>query len=906
MAASRPSSLEDFPTRPTGGTMGRKIQVTTNYWAAKALPKGDLYQYDVDITDDKSKPLPIPVNRKVFNAVVRAASNENETFQGKAGFTVYDGRKIAYSPVKINMSSADAYRLAIELPEDDGNGNGSGNGHAQSSDSRARPPRKFNFVIKFACSIKMDRLEKFLKGALDMGDQCQDVINLFDIAIRHNASLISGAETVGRGWYLRSLFTASGDLGNGAEAWNGVKMSMRAGSGQMFLNADLATTAFLISGPAIDVAKRILGASAIQRELGAHQVQTLQRLLGKVRITLAFRSNGRKKYNINKIGDTPASRLMFEHATNGVTRKISVADYFREQYNITLQYPHLPCFSVGDLKRPVQLPFEVVEIPPGQCFKRKLDEGQTGKMIVIAQQKPNERLNRAGAGVKALVADAAEGQDFRTNDYLDAFGIRIAKDPVALPARILEAPLLCYNPKSKEKEFKPRDGAWNMKDHKVARGMTLHSWSVLVLVPENRLKRDVVDNFTKVLVQTARIHGMEVPMERPPLRYGSDRNMEDMLKAAYRDAGEGCSKKPQMILVILPDTNPRRYAEIKRTSDTILGVVTQCMQSKHAFKAAPQYCANLVLKINVKLGGFNSFLAGKTATQGPQLPFISEAPTLVIGADVTHPGPGEGNSRPSIAALVGSLDAQCARFAATLRIQRSPQGRQRSDIIQDMKGMVTELLRGFFRETKVKPARIVVYRDGASEGQFKEIRHTEIKAIRNACDDIEKASGSGKAYSPPITYIVVTKRHNTRFFPRKKDEADRSGNCQPGTVVDTVITHPKEWDFFLNSHAGLLGTSRSAHYHVLHDDNKFTSDKLQNMTYRLCYLYARCTRSVSICPPIYYADLVAARARAHFQGMEWGDDETSSSGGQGSEKAKLWDERYAKVKPELALVMYYM
>ncbi|KAJ3017212.1 hypothetical protein HKX48_003664 [Thoreauomyces humboldtii] len=881
MASSGPSSFKDFPNRPPGGTMGRKIQVTTNYWTAKALPSGELYQYDVDITDDKSKPLPIPVNRKVFNAVVRAA--KDQAFSGKAAFAVFDGRKIAYSSVKISMgSAADAFRTAIELPEDDGNGNGNG----KSSDTKdnkgnGRPPRKFNFTIKLACSVNMDRLKKFLQGSLDMGDQCQDVVNLFDIAIRHNASQISGAETVGRGWYLRSLFTASGDLGNGAEGWNGVKMSMRAGQGQMFLNADLATTAFLISGPAIDVAKRVLGTVAIGRELGAHHIQTLQRLLGKARITLAFRSNGRRKYNINKISDTPASRLVFDHATNGVTRKISVADYFKEQYNITLQYPHLPCFSVGDHKRPVQLPFEVVEIPAGQSYKRKLDEGQTGKMIVIAQQKPNERLNRAGAGIKALVADAVE-------------------------ARILEPPLICYNPKSKEKELKPRDGAWNMKDHKVARGMTLHSWSVLVLVPESRLKKEVVDTFTKVLVQTARIHGMEVPLDQPPLRYGSDRNMEDMLKAAYRDAGEGCSKKPQMILVIVPDTNPRRYAEIKRTSDTILGLITQCMQSKHVPKAAPQYCANLILKINVKLGGFNCFLAGKTTTQGPQLPSISEAPTLVIGADITHPGPGEGNSRPSIAALVGSLDAQCARFAATLRIQRSPQSRQRCDIIQDMKGMVTELLRGFFRETKVKPARIVVYRDGASEGQFKEIRHTEIKAIRNACDDIEKASGSGKSYSPPITYIVVTKRHNTRFFPRKKDEADRSGNCMPGTVIDTVITHPKEWDFFLNSHAGLLGTPRSAHYHVLHDDNKFTSDKLQNMTYRLCYLYARCTRSVSLCPPIYYADLVAARARAHFQGMEWGDDETSSSGGQASEKAKLWDERFAKVRPELSLVMYYM
>lgn len=50
------------------------------------------------------------------------------------------------------------------------------------------------------------------------------------------------------------------------------------------------------------------------------------------------------------------------------------------------------------------------------------------------------------------------------------------------------------------------------------------------------------------------------------------------------DAGQGCRKKPQMILVVLPDTNPRRYAEIKRVSDTVIGIITQCVQQKRKYK----------------------------------------------------------------------------------------------------------------------------------------------------------------------------------------------------------------------------------------------------------------------------------------------------------------------------------
>lgn len=68
-------------------------------------------------------------------------------------------------------------------------------------------------------------------------------------------------------------------------------------------------------------------------------------------------------------------------------------------------------------------------------------------------------------------------------------------------------------------------------------------------------------------------------------------------------------------------------------------------------------------------------------------------------------------------------------------------------------------------------------------------------------------------------------------------------------VVDNGIAHTVENDFFLLSHSGIQGTSRPAHYHVLLDQNEFTSDELQIFTYHLTHTFCRCTRSVSVCPP---------------------------------------------------------
>jgi len=234
-------------------------------------------------------------------------------------------------------------------------------------------------------------------------------------------------------------------------------------------------------------------------------------------------------------------------------------------------------------------------------------------------------------------------------------------------------------------------------------------------------------------------------------------------------------------------------------------------------------------------------------------PLLSETPTIIFGADVTHPGPGSFPDAPSVAAVVASVDDYGVEYRPSLSIQTG-----RTEMITELSKMVKERLQDYTERNMKKPRRIIFCRDGVSEGQFQQVLKKEISAIRDAC----KEFFTKKETLPTITFLVVQKRHHTRFYPTDGNH-DESGNSLAGLVVETAITCPYEYDFYLLSHAGLQGTSRPCHYQVLYDENDLSPDKLQKFLNELCYVYARCTRAVSLIPPVYYADIMCTRGRAY-------------------------------------------
>ncbi|KAJ2634790.1 hypothetical protein GGF40_003993 [Coemansia sp. RSA 1286] len=868
-AASRPLGIAfDKPY----GQVGRKMQVMANHVRVSNYPKGMIYQYDIELTPERGTftRLPPPTyTRAIFDQAMRM--HRQSTLKGIP--MVYDARKIAYAPQPV-CSQGETLKLEVSYTED---------GRAE----------KFVVQIRQSAVIDTSLLTEYLRGGtgVDVAD-IQPILNAFDLAI---GSVIH-AEMVGFG---RSFFTRvqSVKTSSGLELWRGFSFSFRPGIDHLYLNVNTAVTAMYTPGLLLDALTSLLGLRDPNALRGAITPSTVREIGGFLRGLMLYVRHrgiqGRRKLSVKGMTSKPLDKESFEWEdpnTPGSVENITIARYFQKRYNITLRYPFLPGL-VG--RKNSVFPIEMCEIVDNQRYKGKLDEKQTADMVRFACQKPTNNMEQ--------ICNVLGQLDLGNSPVVSSFGLALPTELSKVESRVLPAPVINYGSASRPPSITPSDGAWNMRDKCVlSSGKPLRFWAVLILanrgmVPENRAQA-----FISTLVQMCNQTGYPIENPRPVIMYGNQNaDINSEMKSACKNMRLPAGEAPQLLLVVLPSTNAHVYQMVKNCAYTTLGVHTQCMQAKHMQRPNPQYCANLCLKINVKLGGSNQSLPAASMQQ-----MLRRKPTLFLGCDVTHPAPGE-QGKPSIASVVGSTDFMGVRYAATL-IQLP----SRQELVEKLQEAIVRHLKLFFKGTRTKPQCIVFYRDGVSETQFAQVRDRELLEIQRACASVEAG------YAPEITFLAVLKRHNTRFFPLGRDGDRRTGNCVPGTVIDRAITMPSMFDFYLFSHSAIQGTSRPTHYYVLHNGAQFTADEIQQLTYHLCYTYAICTRSVSLVPPVYYAHRVADRARCHLVDMGSGFEEASSAtsgyyGGTGTtSRAPAADPRMAtkviRIHSLLDESMYFM
>ncbi|KAL4105443.1 hypothetical protein PRIC1_003507 [Phytophthora ramorum] len=814
--------------RSSFGKDGRTMRVNVNYFGISldAAPV-EIFKYHVDVVrspfpdeisqpreDTKpqpprmERPLPRAVVRNVINAALRQYEHELHGVR-----VVHDGMSALFSPKKLEWNAKDFLNVNPDGPS-----------LAPSGDTQRgrRGPRTFIVKMKLAETIAVSSLQGHYNNP---NENVMPVLQALDVVARH-----LGAQrllSVGRNFFAMKK---THELKGGKELCWGYHQAIRVAENKVLMNVDQAATVFY---EPCELMKLVLAALNVRspadaRGLSERDMKNLARALRKVEVVPTHRKD--RKRAIFGISSDRADRTMID--IKGAM--MSVADYFSRKYHIRLQYPNLPVVNVGSKKAGKEnwLPIELCQVAPGQRCPN-INDLDTAEIIRQTSQPPHARRDNILSQIRQA--------GFENDPYLAAFGLKVDQQLQSTDARVLDPPDVQYANVSE----RPSGGQWNLKDKKFVSGAVLRNWGVVV--DANTSQRDVSD-FIESMVNVASKCGLlecrdPFVLDRSSSRWPRSGQVEDLMKVCYRELEERRYGPPQIIMVIKQDKGSVSYGRIKRTSDTVLGVPSQCIvaASLRRSQRSPQLCANVCLKMNMKLSGKNSILRDP-------LPLVSSCPTIVIGADVEHPRSGMG-SRPSIASVVASMDAYSAKYIGRVAAQKA------ANDIQQLPHMLRDLFLAFYKSTERRPERVVYYRDGVSEGRFYDILQSEMRALRKTFKMLSND------YNPPVTFVVVNKRHHMRAFPFNPHDGDKKGNVLPGTVLDRGVVNPHRFDFFLYGHSGIQGTSVPCHYTVLHDENKLPADDLQRLTYYLGYTFARCTRSVSFATPAYYAHLAAGRAR---------------------------------------------
>ncbi|XP_015077849.1 protein argonaute 5-like [Solanum pennellii] len=851
------------PPRPDYGKLGRKCVVRANHFLVQVADR-DVHHYDVTIS-------PEVLSKKVCRLIIQQLVNNYRLSHLGGRGLAYDGRKSAYTAGALPFTSKE---FVIIFADDNGG---------------PRREKEFKVSIKFAAKADIHHLKQFLQSR--QSDVPQETIQALDVVLRTNPS--AKYEVVGRSLFHHTFAGDAGLLSGGLEYWRGYYQSLRPTQMGLALNIDMSARAFYESVFVSDYVLRHLNLrDHPQVSLSDQDHSKVRKVLKGVKVEATHQG---RRYRITGLTPKSSSQMMFP--VDGTDGMISVDQYFNKKYNIVLAYTKLPAIQCGNSAKPVYLPMEICKIVPGQRYTKMLNGRQVTEMLRATCQRPKERQN----GIQNIV----KVNKYADDDLVHEFGIGVDARLTTIEARVLNPPTLRFHASGKESRVDPRVGQWNMIDKKMINPAHVYYWTCVSFsqqIPPERL----VDGLLRMCISK----GMTFAASLVPFRQARPDHIETTLRDIHRESMQAIDKLGedlkikhlQLLLVILPD-GTGQYGRIKRLCEIDLGIVSQCCHPKNLRPPSIAFLENLSLKINVKVGGRNSVLEMAVSKK---MPFLTDKTTIVFGADVTHPQPGE-DSSPSIAAVVASMDwPEVAKYRGIVSAQP-----HRQEIITDLYtekedskrgvvrgGMIMDLLKAFYAATKIKPERIIFYRDGVSEGQFNQVLLEEMDAIRKACVALQSD------YMPRVTFVVVQKRHHTRLFPSNHDDrtlTDRSGNILPGTVVDTNICHPTEFDFYLCSHAGIKGTSRPAHYHVLYDENNFTADGIQNVTNYLCYTYVRCTRSVSLVPPAYYAHLAAFRARYYMENDV--DVRSANEGGEGGAAAHF--RQLPKIHENVSEVMFY-
>lgn len=195
----------------------------------------------------------------------------------------------------------------------------------------------------------------------------QPLLQPLEVALRHALGQLKFI-SVGRQIYAPNHATIPLDAG--MELWIGVKQSLRPCQRGLLLNVDMTGNVVRPDGPLINIVSKYFG-GRIPQTLSTGDIRGLGDVVKKMRVSLTHLPYPSSKV-LTGVSSVSASAEKFTWSdAPGGSKDVTVADYFKQKYKITLRYPQLPCAQYGGGGRSAPSPSSSATTTSPKPYRRR-------------------------------------------------------------------------------------------------------------------------------------------------------------------------------------------------------------------------------------------------------------------------------------------------------------------------------------------------------------------------------------------------------------------------------------------------------------------------------------------------------------------------------------------------------
>ena len=502
--------------------------------------------------------------------------------------------------------------------------------------------------------------------------------------------------------------------------------------------------------------------------------------------------------------------------------EISYQEYYRKQHGCEIRDAKQPLLvsrpKKADIRRGQEGNFFLV---PELCTLTGLSDEVHSDFTVMRDLAVHTRVGPDGRmqTLNKFIARINKQEDVKLE--LGGWGLKFADSLLQLNARVLPAEII-HQGRNASYTYDPSKADWDreLRGKHLIDAVRLDNWLFLYTMRDEQNAQA----FLTALMRVAPPMNMQV--SRPQQIKVNDPSTGAFLHAMRNNMNEST----QMVVVLLPTNKKDLYDSIKKLCCVERPVPSQCIVSNTLRKKerVMSVATKVAIQMNIKLGG---------QAWTCDIPLDN---VMICGVDTYHDSQVKGRS---VAALVCSLNKSATRYFSKITFQHNMQ-----ELSQGLNVSMTAALKKYHSIHNKLPGRIIFYRDGVGDGQLPAVVETEMPQLLSCFQNL------GQDYKPGVAIVVVKKRINTRLFAQIGQNVS---NPPPGTCVDTEVTRPEWYDFFLVAQSVRQGTVTPTHYNIIWDTTGLKPDHFQRLTYKLTHLYFNWPGTIRVPAPCQYAHKLA-------------------------------------------------